>query len=51
MNWLSCRKVAVEEIDGAHDLQAARLFPCLLYNRRAGAGNALDDFRTRTSGR
>lgn len=25
--WLSCRKVAVEEIDGAHDLQAARLFP------------------------
>lgn len=24
--WL-CRKVAVEEIDGAHDLQAARLFP------------------------
>lgn len=25
--WFSCRKVAVEEIDGAHDLQAARLFP------------------------
>lgn len=25
--WLSCRKVAVEEIGGAHDLQAARLFP------------------------
>lgn len=25
--WLSCRKVAVEEIDGAHDLQTARLFP------------------------
>lgn len=25
--WLSRRKVAVEEIDGAHDLQAARLFP------------------------
>ena len=25
--WLSCRKVAVEEIDGANDLQAARLFP------------------------
>ena len=25
--WLSCRKVAVEEINGAHDLQAARLFP------------------------